>query len=158
MIKKLKFHQILPGELRDKINEIINDIELNKKECSCEMNYPMDFENKHDNPKNAIDEDIHYQEYIERAENFCLCPETFNCSFNPELKLYKAYYPMKDVDKKIELFQVAIDATIQQKEKELTISRETCNALNEKIRQLEAEIKNKRDLHLALLKTLGVTE
>ena len=35
-----------PEDLKNKINEIIDA--LNKKECNCKIDYPTDFDNKHE--------------------------------------------------------------------------------------------------------------
>ena len=111
-------------ELFDKIHEIIN--ELNKKECSCEKSYPADFDNKHDNPKSAIDEAREYY------ENECNIISIVNGRLLNQLhELYEKVYEQKVSElnivcrKNTELLM------------ELTLSRETCEALNEKIRQLE---------------------
>jgi low affinity Fe/Cu permease len=135
MIKEIG-NKYTPEDLKNKINELIraqNQSKNDKKECSCEKHYPADFDKKYDKPKSAIDE------ARSRAKRVCSTYDDVHIDlYNEIVFLYEKAY--------------------KQKEKEITISRQTCNTLNEKIRLLEAEIKNKRDLHLALLKTLGVTE
>ena len=129
----------------EKLNNELRDLErehLENKEF--QINLPKLQENN--KPKSAIDEDIHYEEYIEKAENFCLCPQSFNCSLNPDLKLYKTYYSMKDVKKKIELYKIAIDAIIQQKDEEIRVYQITVEnmiAEIEKLKQQKLKIDDK---------------
>jgi hypothetical protein len=130
-----------PEDLKDKINELIraqNQAKNEGKECSCKKSYPADFDNKHDKPKEYNPDDYYVDlkiEYmddkpksaIDKAREYyekeCNMGSLVNGGFLKELKtLYEKAY--------------------EQKEKELMVSREICEALNDKIRQLEKENEN----------------